>query len=58
MEMESICWLGLLVLFVIIEIATMGLTTIWFAGGSVAGFIASILGGSIILQVVLFWQYP
>lgn len=54
MEMESICWLGLLVLFVIIEIATMGLTTIWFAGGSVAGFIASILGGGILLQVVLF----
>lgn len=54
MEMESIWWLGLLVLFIIIEIATMGLTTIWFAGGAVAGFIASILGAGIVIQVVLF----
>lgn len=55
MEMESICWLGLLVLLIVIEIATMGLTTIWFAGGSVAGFIASILGGNIAVQIISFF---
>ena len=55
MEMESICWLGLLVLLIVIEIATMGLTTIWFAGGAVAGFIASILGGNIAVQIILFF---
>ena len=54
MEMESICWLVLLVSFVLIELATMGLTTIWFAGGSVAAFIASTLGAGIIVQVILF----
>jgi len=32
----------------------MGLTTIWFAGGSVAGFIASIVGAGFIVQVILF----
>lgn len=55
MEMESIYWLGLLVLLIVIEIGTMGLTTIWFAGGSVAGFIASILGGNVAVQVILFF---
>lgn len=54
MEMESIWWLALLIIFVVIEIATMGLTTIWFAGGAVAGFIASILGANVIVQGILF----
>lgn len=54
MEMESVCWLILLVVFIVIEIGTMGLTTIWFAGGSIAGFVASILGADMIIQVVVF----
>jgi len=54
METESICWLVLLIAFIMIEFATMGLTTIWFAGGSVAGFIASIIGAGFIVQVILF----
>ena len=33
-------WIGLIVLFVIIEAATVQLVTIWFAIGSVAGLIA------------------
>lgn len=54
MDMESIWWLVLLVVFIVVEIATMGLTTIWFAGGAAAGFIASILGAGIFVQVILF----
>ena len=54
MEMESICWLGLIVLLLIIELATLGLTTIWFAGGAVAAFAASILGADLIVQLVVF----
>ena len=54
MEQASICWLALLVVLIIIELATMGLTTIWFAGGSVAAFIASILDMHIVAQLVLF----
>lgn len=54
MEIESIWWLVLLVLFIIIEIATMGLTTIWFAGGAVAAFIVSALGGNLVIQIILF----
>ncbi len=54
MEMDSVVWLGLLVVFLGIEVVTLGLTTIWFAGGSIAGLAVSLLGGSILLQAVLF----
>ena len=53
--METYIWLGLMVLFVLVEAATAGLTTIWFAGGALVAFLASLLGGSIVLQVVLFF---
>ncbi|MDD6812586.1 MAG: NfeD family protein [Lachnospiraceae bacterium] len=50
----TIVWLVLLVVFVIIELATMGLTTIWFAGGALAAAIISIPGTPIWLQVIVF----
>ena len=34
----SMVWLILLVIFILTEIATVGLLTIWFAGGSLAAF--------------------
>ena len=54
MQMESIWWLGFMVVLLLIEIATMGLTTIWFAGGAFAAFIVSLTGGQLWLQVVVF----
>ena len=42
-------------LLIVIELATMGLTTIWFAGGAVAGFIASMLGANVVIQAVVFF---
>ena len=44
-----IFWLALFVILLIIEIITVGLTTIWFAGGSMAA-----VGGPVWLQVILF----
>ena len=55
METTSICWLAVFVLLIAIELATMGLTTIWFAGGAVAGFIASMLGANVVIQAVAFF---
>ena len=55
METTSICWLSVFVLLIVIELATMGLTTIWFAGGAVAGFIASMLGANVVIQAVVFF---
>lgn len=50
----SIFWLAALVIFLVIEIATMGLTTIWFAGGSLAAVIVAVVGGPLWLQITLF----
>ena len=47
MERELIFWLVLLVVLLVIELATLGLTTIWFAGGAAAAFVASILGAGL-----------
>ena len=51
----TIFWLVALVMFILIEIATMGLTTIWFAGGALVAVIASALGLPLVVQIVLFF---
>lgn len=53
--MESIIWLILIIVFLIIEIATVGLTSIWLAGGSLAALILNILGVSLVWQVAAFF---
>lgn len=52
--MEVIGWLILLVLLVVIEIATLGLTTIWFAAGALVATIAAACGAPLFLQIALF----
>ena len=37
--MEAMIWIGLIILFVVVEIATVGLTSIWFAGGALISLI-------------------
>ena len=43
-------WLLALVAFIVIEIATMGLTTIWFAGGALVALILALLNTSFYVQ--------
>ena len=40
----TIFWLGLLIVLLLIEAATMGLTTIWFAGGALVSFLRHYFG--------------
>lgn len=47
-------WLILLVLFIAIEVATMGLTTIWFAAGSLAGVITAAVNLPVYVQIAAF----
>jgi len=48
-------WLALLVLFIITEVATVQLTTIWFAGGALIAMLLSAFGvKSIVIQVIAF----
>ncbi len=49
-----IIWLVLLILFIAIEIATLGLTTIWFAGGALMAAITAAVGLPIYVQIATF----
>lgn len=51
---QVVFWLILLIILVAIEIATMGLTTIWFAGGSFVAIIAAAFDAPLYLQITLF----
>lgn len=55
MDYLGIIWLVLLIVLVVVEIATMGLTTIWFAGGALVALLANLLGLHEAIQVVLFF---
>ena len=50
----EIVWLVLLIVFVIGEAATVGLTSIWFAAGSLLALVCALLGGPEWLQITLF----
>ena len=54
MNWAAISWLALMVLFLIIEANTVMLVSSWFAAGSLAALIVSMLGGPVWLQVVFF----
>lgn len=48
-------WLAGVILFAAAEAATVGLISLWFAGGSLVALITACLGGPVWLQVVLFF---
>lgn len=54
-EMMPIFWICALVLLVVVELLTYGLTTIWFAGGSLVALIVSLCKGELWLQCLLFF---
>ena len=49
-----VLWLVLLIVFVIVAMITVGLTSIWFAAGALVALLATVLGANPIIQVVLF----
>ena len=49
-----IIWLLLVVVLLVIELVTVGLTTIWFAAGSAAAFLLSLTGVGIGWQIGIF----
>lgn len=50
----TVIWLVILVILVVIELLTMGLTTIWFAGGALVAACISIPGTPLALQILVF----
>ncbi len=53
--MENYYWLIFMAICLVIELITLGLTTIWFAIGALFAFIVAVCGGDIIWQVVVFF---
>ena len=51
---QVVFWLILLIILVAVEIATMGLTTIWFAGGAFVAIIAAAFNAPLYVQITLF----
>jgi membrane protein implicated in regulation of membrane protease activity len=51
---NSILWLLILAILIFIEIITLGLTTIWFAGGALVAFIISLFYDNLLLELILF----
>ena len=52
--MGTIFWLVLFVILLIIEICTMGLTTVWFAGGAILAFVLAYAGFGLPVQIISF----
>lgn len=50
----AVYWLIALIVFLVIEAVTLGLATIWFAGGALVALIAAMCGAGIVIQIVLF----
>lgn len=53
-DQQLALWLVLLVVFLVIEIATMGLTTIWFAAGAVVATLLALVHAPFWLQLIAF----
>lgn len=48
-------WLVLMIVFIVGELITVGLTSIWFAAGALAALIVACFGGGLPLQVGVFF---
>ena len=54
MKFAAFVWLGLVILFLIAEGATVSLVSLWFAAGAVVAMFAALLGAGLWLQTGLF----
>lgn len=54
MGADVVFWLVCVVIFAVAEIATMGLTTIWFAIGSLVALFLALFGANVWIQVIVF----
>lgn len=50
----SLFWLALLIIFLVVEAATVGLVSIWFASGSLVALIVSFITPNVWIQAIAF----
>ena len=47
-------WIILLIAFIVVELATVGLMSIWFAAGALAAFLMAVLSLPLMVQIIVF----
>ena len=52
--MRPIIWLIIFAVFLVVEILTLGLTTIWFAIGALGAFLTAYIGFGTVVQILSF----
>lgn len=50
----TVFWLILMIICIVIEAATLALTSVWFVFGAIAAFIAALFGAPLPVQIALF----
>ncbi|RCX14807.1 membrane protein implicated in regulation of membrane protease activity [Anaerobacterium chartisolvens] len=50
----TVLWLIIAIILGIIEVATLGLVTVWFAAGAVVALIAAAFGAPFLVQLIVF----
>lgn len=53
--MSEFLWLALLIVFLVVEWATVGLVSIWFAGGALVAMLIAGAGGGTFWQIAAFF---
>lgn len=51
----AVMWMALVIIFLVVELVTVGLTTIWLAGGALVAFILAAAGAGFWLQLAAFF---
>lgn len=51
----AIMWMAFLIICLVVELITVGLTTIWLAGGALVAFILAAVGADFWIQLVAFF---
>lgn len=55
MDLMSFIWVGAMVAFGILEVATANMVSLWFVGGAAAALIVQLLGGGFWMQIIVFF---
>lgn len=50
----ALVWLAIMIVLVIVEVVTLGLVCIWFAGGALIAAVVAVFGGPWWLQLIAF----
>ena len=49
-----ILWIAAIVFFSVLEVSTVNMVSVWFVGGALGAFLASLLGAPMWLQITVF----